>query len=165
MSFAAPAPPLSQGINPTFLFTPGAWHKPAVFDAVRADLTRRGFPSRAVTLVSVDPTDPKTQGVAADAAAVSSELSNLVDQGQEVIVVCHSYGGVPTASAVEGFNLKDRAAKGEKGGVLMMVYMASFAIPAGTSLADGLGGQTPDWWNITGMLCLQTITALFHDIR
>lgn len=137
--------------NPTFLFTPGAWHLPGVFDTVRADLSRRGYDSAAVKLVSVDPTDPKTQGVAADAAAVRGELEKLVDQGKEVIMVCHSYGGVPTASAVEGMNLADRTARGEKGGVAMMVYLTSFAIPAGTGLSDGLGGVTPDWWNITGM--------------
>ncbi|PVH95968.1 alpha/beta-hydrolase [Periconia macrospinosa] len=166
MSSPAPPPPPAKAEAPTFLFTPGAWHSPPVFDLVRADLKSRGFPSAAVKLVSVNPTDPKTQGAAEDAAAVRGEIEKLVNDGKEVIVVCHSYGGVPTAMGVEGYNLKDRVAKGEKGGVKMVIYLTSFAIPAGASLSSGLGGEKPDWWNITGDLIIPTrpIEVFYADV-
>ncbi|CCF44983.1 hypothetical protein CH063_14215, partial [Colletotrichum higginsianum] len=35
---------------PTILFTPGAWHRPWVFDLVREDLAGRGYPTAAAAL-------------------------------------------------------------------------------------------------------------------
>jgi hypothetical protein len=75
-------------------------------------------------------------------------VEGLVDAGNVVIVVAHSYGGVSMSNAVQGLNYKERVVQGEKGGVLMVVYMTSFAIPAGTSLMDGVGGVYPRW-NVT----------------
>lgn len=137
-------------VKPDILLVPGAWHTPAAFDLVRDQLTRRGFQSTAVPLLTVGPTDPLNQGVPEDAAAIRAELEKLVDAGKEVMVISHSYGGVPAAAAVEGLNLKDRVAQGQKGGVLMVVHMTSFAAKVGTSLMDSLGGNPLPWFNITG---------------
>ncbi|KAK2024225.1 alpha/beta-hydrolase [Colletotrichum zoysiae] len=120
---------------PTILFVPGAWHKPWVFDLVRDDLAGRGYPTAAVALPSVGSTDVNA-GLGQDANAVRAELQGLVDAGREVVVVAHSYGGIPVANAVEGLNYKDRVAQKKIGGVLMIIHMASFAIPADESLSD-----------------------------
>jgi triacylglycerol esterase/lipase EstA (alpha/beta hydrolase family) len=145
---AASAIPTAMSTSPVILFTPGAWHGPWAFDAIRKDLGSRGLTTAAATLPSVGSTDA-TVGLAEDTASVRAEIEKLVNKGREVVVVAHSYGGVPSSNAVEGLNLKDRVAAGEKGGVKAVVYMTSFAIPAGTSLVDGVGGVYPSWWNIT----------------
>ncbi|KAK1955642.1 alpha/beta-hydrolase [Colletotrichum sublineola] len=131
---------------PTVLFTPGAWHKPWVFDLVREDLAGRGYPTAAVALPSVGSTDVNA-GLEQDADAVRAELQGLVDAGREVVVVAHSYGGIPVANAVQGLNYKDRVAQNKTGGVLMIIYMASYAIPADESLSDGEGLQP--WLDVT----------------
>ncbi|KAK1991612.1 alpha/beta-hydrolase [Colletotrichum falcatum] len=131
---------------PTILFVPGAWHKPWVFDLVRDDLASRGYPTAAVALPSVGSTDVNA-GLSQDANAVRDELRGLIDAGREVVVVAHSYGGIPVANAVEGFNYKDRTAQKKSGGVLMIIYMASFAIPADESLSDG--DEMQPWVYIT----------------
>lgn len=136
--------------QPVFLLVPGAWHKPSAYDLLREQLTQRGFESTAVDLHTVGSTDPKNQGVPEDAAAIRAELQKLVDAGKEVMLVSHSYGGVPAAAAVKGLNLKDRVANGQKGGVLMVLHLTSFAAPVGTSLMDSLGGNPLPWFNITG---------------
>lgn len=147
-ALAAPPPP--PGGQPTYLMVPGAWHTAAAFDLIREQLTLRGFESVAVPLLTVGPTDPTHQGVPEDAAAIQAELKKLVDAGKEVMVLSHSYGGVPAAAAVEGFNAKDRAASGQKGGVIMALHMTSFAAQVGSSLMDSLGGKPLPWFNITG---------------
>ncbi|KAK8043262.1 hypothetical protein PG994_013745 [Apiospora phragmitis] len=146
---------------------PGAWHTPAAFDLIRAQLTQRGFESTAIDLLTVGPTDPKHQGVPEDAAAIRAELEKLVDAGKEVIVLSHSYGGVPAAAAVEGFNLKDRVAKGQKGGVLMVLHMTSFAAQVGSSLMDSLGGKPLPWFNITGDILtpMDPIKIFYADVE
>ncbi|KAK7926461.1 hypothetical protein PG985_003459 [Apiospora marii] len=140
----------STGGPPTYLMVPGAWHTAPAFDLLREQLTKRGFESVAVPLLTVGPTDPKNQGVPEDAAAIKAELEKLVNAGKEVMVLSHSYGGVPADAAVEGFNAKDRAANGQKGGVIMALHLTSFAAPVGSSLMDSLGGNPLPWFNITG---------------
>ncbi|KAH6664781.1 Alpha/beta hydrolase fold-1 [Plectosphaerella plurivora] len=149
--------------SPVILFTPGAWHGPWAFDTIRKELGGRGLDTGAVTLPSVGSTDPSF-GVAEDTAAVRAEIEKLVNEGREIVVVAHSYGGVPSSNAVEGFNLKDRAAAGKKGGVASVIYMTSFAIPAGTSLMDGVGGVYPPWWNVSvpGFLSPMTPLEIFY---
>ncbi|KAK8120027.1 Alpha/beta hydrolase fold-1 [Apiospora kogelbergensis] len=154
-------------VKPDILLVPGAWHTPAAFDLVRDQLTRRGFQSTAVPLLTVGPTDPLNQGVPEDAAAIRAELEKLVDAGKEVMVISHSYGGVPAAAAVEGLNLKDRAAQGQKGGVLMVVHMTSFAAKVGTSLMDSLGGNPLPWFNITGDILtpINPVKVFYADVE
>ncbi|KAK8104899.1 hypothetical protein PG999_008258 [Apiospora kogelbergensis] len=145
-------------VKPDILLVPGAWHTPAAFDLVRDQLTRRGFQSTAVPLLT---------GVPEDAAAIRAELEKLVDAGKEVMVISHSYGGVPAAAAVEGLNLKDRAAQGQKGGVLMVVHMTSFAAKVGTSLMDSLGGNPLPWFNITGDILtpINPVKVFYADVE
>ncbi|OHE96938.1 hypothetical protein CORC01_07723 [Colletotrichum orchidophilum] len=155
---------MSPRTPPTFLLVPGSWHRPWSYDLLRDDLHGRGFSTETVTLACVGSTDANV-GLEQDTAAVRTELQKLVDDGREVVVVAHSYGGVPTANAVEGFNYKDRAAQKKTGGVLMVVYMASFAISAGSSLSDGAG--LPSWWDVKdGFISpLDPIRVFYADVK
>lgn len=140
-ALAAPAP---RDILPTIVFTPGAWHGTWAFDMVRDGLDGLGYPTEAVALPSVGNTNASV-GVAEDAAALAAELATLTDAGKDVVMVCHSYGGVVASTAVEGYGYKNRSAAGLDGGVIMLVYMTAFAAPAETSLLDALGGEYL-WW-------------------
>lgn len=160
-AFAVPPPP--SGGKPAFLMVPGAWHTAAAFDLIREQLTHCGFESVAVPLLTGGPTDHLNQGVPEDTAAIRAELEKVVNAGKDVVVLSHSYGGVPAAAAVEGFNAKDRAAKGQKGGVVMVLHMTSFAAQVGSSLMDSLGGKPLPWFNITGdILTPIDPTAVFY---
>lgn len=122
-ALASPAP---RDILPTIVFTPGAWHGTWAFDTVRASLETLGYPTEAVALPSVGNSD-STVGVTEDAAALAAELATLTDAGKDVVMVCHSYGGVPASTAVEGYGYANRSAAGLDGGVIMLVYMTAFA--------------------------------------
>lgn len=138
---AVPAP---RDVLPTVVFTPGAWHGTWAFDMVRGSLDGLGYPTEAVALPSVGNTNASV-GVAEDAAALAAELTTLTDAGKDIVMVCHSYGGVVASTAVEGYGYKNRSAAGLDGGVIMLVYMTAFAAPAGTSLLDALGDEYL-WW-------------------
>ncbi|KAH8771715.1 Alpha/beta hydrolase fold-1 [Diaporthe sp. PMI_573] len=145
MITAGLAAPAKRDILPTVVFTPGAWHGTWAFDTVRSQLEALGYPTEAVALPSVGNTNASV-GVAEDAAALAAELATLTDAGKDVVMVCHSYGGVVASSAVEGFGYKDRSTAGlGDNGVIMLVYMTAFAVPAQTSLLDALGGEYL-WW-------------------
>ncbi|KAJ2988597.1 hypothetical protein NUW58_g3886 [Xylaria curta] len=133
-------------IIPTVFFSPGAFHPPTVFDSVRSILSDRGFETEALMLVSFGSTDPSI-GMLSDAKHLRSLLTKLVDEGKEVIFVAHSYGGVVISNAVEGLSVKQRAAEGKKGGVLMILYLCAFFMPAGTSLLAHLEPKEIPWTN------------------
>ncbi|KAJ5113306.1 hypothetical protein N7456_001840 [Penicillium angulare] len=138
--------------KPTILFVPGAWHLPEVFDEARASLTARGFPSAAVALPSIG-AEPPTQGLADDTIAVHNEAERLCDEGKEVVVVAHSYGGLVGAGAVKGLSYAERQNAGKSGGVIMLVYIAAFVAKSGTSLLDMLGGNWLPWMKVDGDYC------------
>ena len=130
--------------QPTIVFAPGAWHTPDCFDLAREALHDRGWATEAVAYPSVG-AEPPNKGLQDDAAAVRAVLQHLADEGKQIVLVVHSYGGLVGAEAVQGLGQRQRAEKGLKGGVVMLVYLAAFVTPAGKSIKKMLGGQFLPW--------------------
>lgn len=128
--------------KPTLFLVPGAWHPNTCFAPLSAQLTAAGFPIHLASLASLNPISPATNATcSADVLALQAQLLPIIDKGIEVVVVCHSYGGIPGGGAAAGLSKKDRAARNEKGGVLGLIYLTSFVVPEGVSLVQFLGGQ------------------------
>lgn len=125
-------------------FVPGAWHILDTFDLIRDVLAKRGYESKTVPNVSVGATDVSF-GLHADIAHTKSVLQSLVDQGRQIVVVNHSYGGLVGAGALEGLGFRQLAQAGLPGGVIQGVWMAAFVAPRGTSVVDMLGGGYLPW--------------------
>ncbi|KAJ5464343.1 alpha/beta-hydrolase, partial [Penicillium daleae] len=75
---------------PTIVFIPGAWHTCEYYKHVISILTAKGFPTATVDLPSVGGISPM-----ADDAAIQKVTSELASDGQKIILVMHSYGGIP----------------------------------------------------------------------
>lgn len=162
---------------PTIVFGPGAWHQPSFFDIVRAELTSHGYESEAVAYPSVG-AEPPNKGLRDDAAALRSALERLADQGKEIVLAVHSYGGLVGQNAVEGLGYKQRAKAGKAGGVIMFVYITAFVNKKGLSLLDQLGNKWLPWmipaevgcWSFSSgselqsSVCLEVSTNLLSQI-
>ncbi|MER5375807.1 alpha/beta hydrolase [Streptomyces sp. NPDC002553] len=120
-------------MNPTVVLVHGAMHTPWIFDPLRERLTARGIPSRAVRLPSSDPDSAAAQGLTEDVDVVRTEIAAV---GGPVVLAAHSYGGVPATWA---------AAEAEAQ-VAELVYLAAFALEAGTSMTEWMGGDFPPTW-------------------
>lgn len=164
LATASLAAPAKRDTLPTVLFTPGAWHGTWAFDTVRSQLEALGYPTAAVALPSVGNTNASV-GVTEDAAALKAELTTLTDAGKDVVMVGHSYGGVVISVASEGYGYKNRSAAGLEGGVIMAVYMTAFAVPAQTSLLDGLGGEYLWWMTPDSTVSLPCLGNSFQDLH
>ncbi|KAI1113849.1 Alpha/beta hydrolase fold-1 [Nemania sp. NC0429] len=151
---------------PTIFFVPGAWHKPWVFDTVRSVLSDRGYETDALELATAGSEDAAI-GVLDDTAKIRDALSNIVDAGKDALVVAHSYGGVPTSSAVEGLSKEQRAAEGKPGGIIMLLYLAAFTCPAGSTLLQVAGGILPDFWNVKGdfITTYDPVNTFYADVE
>lgn len=121
---------------PTIVIIPGCWHQASTFTALRANLETTN-PTVSRSLPSCyngpnAPSPPVTQ--ATDVAFVRNELiMPLLDEGKDVIVFMHSYGGSPGSGAVKGLGPDTRAAQGKRGAVVGMVYLATLLVPEGES--------------------------------
>ncbi|RDL38797.1 Uncharacterized protein BP5553_03137 [Venustampulla echinocandica] len=135
---------------PTIVFVPGAWHEPTIFNDVRAELGNLKFPTVAIANPSVGSTSQPLKNLTDDVSNLHSVIMELVNSGDMVVVVAHSYGGVVASGAAQDLAFAQRAAAGQKGGIIMMVYLAAFAIPAGETLLGAAGGVPPSWWEQEG---------------
>ncbi|MEU7882998.1 alpha/beta hydrolase [Microbispora bryophytorum] len=115
---------------PSLLLVPGAWHKPEHLQLLIDDLP--GIDVHTVALTSCGD-DPKALGdMYSDAAAIRAAVEAI---GGPVVVVAHSYGGVPTTQALaDASNVKS------------IVYLAAFQLDAGDSLLSSAGGDPALWW-------------------
>ncbi|EUC34081.1 hypothetical protein COCCADRAFT_25762 [Bipolaris zeicola 26-R-13] len=151
--------------KPTIVFIPGAWSTPDCFDITREKLHQCGWETEAVAHPSVG-AEPPNKGLADDAAALRSTLQRLADDGKDIVLLVHSYGGLVGQNAVEGLGYKQRQAMGKKGGVIILVYLADFVAPKGATIKAMLGGQFLPWMKFDGDYCYATGAEVicYHDL-
>ena len=132
---------MATSSKPVILIVHGSWHNPNHFFRFRLALHEAGFETEC-------PTQPSygvlklSNPLAADAYCIRSAAQALVDQGRDVIVVMHSYGGIIGSEAInEDLGQTQRAKQGLKGGVVHLLYLCAFIVPVGKSLGDALLGK------------------------
>jgi len=126
--------------KPTIVLVPGAWHTPDGFDKLVVLLEAAGYATQGVNLPSIG-VSPGLPDFSLDVTAIKAAVSSVIDGGKDVVVVLHSYGGIPGTEALQGLGKKERAGKGEKFGVARIVYIASFAIKAGESMITAIANH------------------------
>ncbi|WP_409467469.1 alpha/beta fold hydrolase [Streptomyces sp. HC307] len=102
--------------RPTLLLVHGAWHGGWCWEKLASVLHADGWRTRAVDL----PSAGGRAGVQDDAQVVLGELERI--EGP-VVVVAHSYGGIPVSQAVA-----------QAGNVSQIVYLAAYQLDVGESL-------------------------------
>jgi pimeloyl-ACP methyl ester carboxylesterase len=65
---------------------------------------------------------------------VKELVTTLIDDGQHVLMIMHSYGGAVGSSAVESLSLSERKASGKSGGVIHLLYLCAYILPTGYSV-------------------------------
>ncbi|KAK4499125.1 hypothetical protein PRZ48_009637 [Zasmidium cellare] len=156
-----------SSIPKTVVFVPGAWHNPQCFSLVAKQLRDAGYSTNLVTLPSVG-ASPFLEDFQPDVAKIRSAIQKAADQGHEVIVVVHSYGGVPSQEAIQGLDLHTRQKQGLSGGVAHIFFCCAFIVPPGQSLVSAFGGEHPPWYGFTedrqGVFPLTPAETFYNDM-
>lgn len=76
-----------------------------------------------------------------------------------MVLVAHSYGGIPTTQSLETLSQKARSAQGKSGGVRKIVYLTAVVLQVGTSNFELFGGIMPDFVSVTVSEFLSLSTA------
>ena len=117
--------------RPTVLLVHGAWHGPWAWDAFQPVLHAQGWPTRVVALPSSATIDPESTGagVEEDAAVVRAALRDI---DGPVVVLAHSYGGIPVSQAIA-----------DAPNVAHVVYLAAYQLDVGESMFSVHGAPLP----------------------
>ncbi|KAI1120307.1 Alpha/beta hydrolase fold-1 [Nemania abortiva] len=118
----------SMAKPPTVVLVPGAWTAPAAYSKLVSALERKSFNVHVPALPTNDGARPPDSAFDGDIQAVCEVVQPLVHEGQEVIMLMHSYGGIAGTSALKGLTRKDRQAKSLPGGVVHLIYVAAFML-------------------------------------
>ncbi|MCJ1414016.1 hypothetical protein MMC32_000341 [Xylographa parallela] len=76
----------------------------------------------------------------ADAAFIAAEVETLADEGKYVVLIAHSYGGLPATESTKGLGKEERRRKGKKGGIVALAYMTAIVPAVGVSAIGVLAG-------------------------
>jgi pimeloyl-ACP methyl ester carboxylesterase len=132
--------------RPTLLLVHGAWHGSWFWEPLRAELGE--YEVRTVDLPSCTGGPNEVGGLEDDAEAVRAALAQI--EGP-VVVVAHSYGGLPVSEAADS-------------SVTHLVYLCAFMLDAGESLLAAAGGTPPPWWEVHERhIVANTPEAVFYN--
>ncbi|MFD3947297.1 alpha/beta fold hydrolase [Streptomyces sp. NPDC058579] len=112
-------------LRPTLLLVHGSWHGAWCWEKVTPVLEADGWPTRAIDL----PSAGSRADMQDDARAILRELENI---DGPVVVVAHSYGGIPVSQAVA-----------EARNVSHIVFLAAFQLDVDESLLGFLAEPVP----------------------
>ncbi|KAJ6016748.1 alpha/beta-hydrolase [Penicillium sp. IBT 35674x] len=153
---------------PTFVFVPGAWHKPVCYREI-IKLLQPKFKCVSITLPSTSGNPDASFKDDLDTAreAISSEVTS----GRDVVVVAHSYGGMVANSAIKGY-MRDKTSQTQSsttGFVIGLILIASGFTFTGMAFMDPFFGIPPPTWRAnweTGFAELVTPPRemFYHDL-
>lgn len=131
----------STNPKPAIVLAPGCWHVPAHYQELVDLLQKAGYSTEIASLPSLNPTDGLQQTIEADIDAVRQKLLAQVDQGKDVILLSHSYGGCPGGAAAKGLSRAER--QPGSGAVIGLVWFAGYLVQETHSVVQTAGEPLP----------------------
>lgn len=156
--------------KPVILLAHEAWHPPNMYDPLKYALQARGCELLIPELAIMGP--GKT-GVSwdADVAMLLDTAAPLFDQGKDVmLVIGHSYGGIPACTATRGSGVSDRRTVGKAGGFSHLAFLCPLSKPArGMSVLSVSGGSWLPWHKVieleAGRVSKKSLSSLYRIPR
>ncbi|KAM0809592.1 putative AB hydrolase-1 domain-containing protein [Seiridium cardinale] len=159
----------SPTTKPTIVLVQGSFQLPEVYHKLGDALRGSGYSVNQPPLPSLngqDKPDFASKSLTDDALAVRSEVKRLVEAGERVVLVMHSYGGLVGSEAVtEDLSFAQRRSNGLHGGVVHLFYFAAFILSKGQSVLGAFGGSANNDVKPDGRFTLNdSAKLLYHDL-
>lgn len=130
----------STTTKPTIIIVPGSFSAARIYDNLINALHALSYQAVVSDLPSASRLPPASAAsMADDAEHFHGIAESLADEGRDIVIVTHSYGGIPGTEAAKGLAKTDREAEGKKGGIVRLVYLTSVVPPVGGTLISTLG--------------------------
>jgi hypothetical protein len=130
--------------KPTIVIVPGSFTSGSAYETLTSILTKQyNYEVIVGTLQSTSRAPPeKPATMQEDAAYFRGIIEALSNQGKDVVVVGHSYGGIVATESVKKVTKLERQAQGKSaGGVVRVIYLASLIAQIGETALQVIGGQ------------------------
>jgi hypothetical protein len=132
--------------KPSIVWVPGSFALPEFYDNLLNPLREQGYDIHGIHKPSVGLEANKSRpGVLPtmydDAAHIAKEVEKLADEGKDVVLFAHSYGGVPVTQSTKGLGKSERQKVGKKGGIVRLAYMTCLVPDLGQAAKDVLAAN------------------------
>ncbi|QGA13832.1 hypothetical protein EYB26_001483 [Talaromyces marneffei] len=155
---------------PTLVFIPGAWHKPTCYDKV-INLLEKEHQLKCISITLPSTSGDPQATFKDDLDAARDAISSETNQGRNVIVVAHSYGGMVGNSAIKGFanTNQTETSTTPRGYVIGLILIASGFTLTRLAFMDPFFGHPPPSWRVnndTGFADIVTPPRelFYHDL-
>lgn len=128
--------------RPVLVIVPGSFAPVSLYTDYVELLKQNGFDVRVIDTPSVGRRDPKPAATMSDdAKEIDRVVTGIFDEGKDVVLMPHSYGGVPTTQSMQTLSRKNRQGRA----VEKIVYLTAVILPLNTDNISLGGGKLPDW--------------------
>jgi pimeloyl-ACP methyl ester carboxylesterase len=125
---------------------PGSFSPATIYDEFAKAVKTHGINTRIIKPLSVGKRASLEPGTMSDDAnEIARVASELLDAGENVILMTHSYGGIPGTQSLQSLSRASRTRDGKQGGVDKIIYLTSVVPPVGASNFDMFQGAMPDF--------------------
>ncbi|CAG8979364.1 hypothetical protein HYALB_00002490 [Hymenoscyphus albidus] len=128
--------------KPTIAMFVGAFHQKEHLKLLLPRLENKGYKIISETLKTVN---KKENTLTDDIAQMHRIFTPLFKGDKDVVLVVHSYAGIPGSVAIKGLSKVERASNGLPGGIIGVVYEIAFIPQEGMSLLDMIGKRFAEW--------------------
>jgi len=126
----------TKASRPSIVLVPGAACRLIFYTALVEQLSKH-FETYAYDLPTASREPPQQAATLADDAAFfHDKIQDLVNAGKDVVVLAHSYGGMPATDSVQGLAKSDRASQGLPGGVVRLIYLSCIVADVGQTASE-----------------------------
>jgi pimeloyl-ACP methyl ester carboxylesterase len=132
--------------KPSIVIIPGSFSPDSFYFETVDKLREYGYETIVKNLPSASRAPPeKAATMSEDADYFRAVVEKLADEGKDVVLVTHSYGGVVGTEAARDVLKTERQAAGKPGGVVRLVYVTSVVPTPGNSLRSLMGDLVPSF--------------------
>ncbi|KAL0940208.1 uncharacterized protein CTRU02_202971 [Colletotrichum truncatum] len=170
---------------PALIFIPGSWHKPSCYDKITSIL-QKGYRLKCLSVTLPSTSGNPTATFRDDVDAARCVISSEIVQGNDVVVIAHSYGGMVGNSAIKAFahprdvamdassatptlTISHQEEPKKIGRIVGLILIASGFTLTGLSFMDPFFGHPPPSWRVNATTGYAEIVAdprelFYHDL-
>lgn len=141
----SPPPPCTP--STTIILSHGAFNTPWHYNLYTHALQKDSFRTLCPQQSSSGPSPPPNS-FESDIELLNETVRTELIAGRDVLLVCHSYGGIPGCEALADLDLPEKGVDGDGqriGKVLGIVFVSAFVAEAGQSLVTSKMAGRASW--------------------
>ncbi|KAG5762081.1 hypothetical protein H9Q69_009571 [Fusarium xylarioides] len=133
-----------QKLTPHVVIVPASFAPPSLYSKLVQSLSQYALETTVIGLPSVGFRDTlPAASMEEDAEHIKTVTTKLADEGHDIILAMHSYGGICGTESTAGLPRTERQVAGKPGGIVHLIYISSPVPEIGGSVKTMMGDNMP----------------------